>query len=207
LSAQDLAIADTYTVSMTDPAQPVTQGSGPFKFAVVPTRPTSVASLPDSVLSNQALPNDQSLAIDGGYFGPTGLFANVGFNGNTLPLDPSSSSSRRLSVKVSSSDVNAALPGLYPLSVTRTTPPLPATNNPSVTNIAVFPDYSTVFPALAATTALPPGSFPSAVDIDTRLGILAVAETASNQVAFFTIGAGSLSPVGAPVAVNAPSGL
>ena len=28
-------------------------------------------------------------------------------------------------------------------------------------------------PALAATTALPPGSFPSAVDIDTRLGILA----------------------------------
>jgi DNA-binding beta-propeller fold protein YncE len=207
LSAQDLAIADTYTVSMSDPAQPVTQGSGPFKFAVVPTRPTSVASLPDSILSNQPLPNDQSLAIDGGYFGPTGLFANVGFNGNSLPLDTSSSSSRRLSVKVSSSDVNSALPGLYPLSVTRTTPPLPATNNPSVTNIAVFPDYSTVLPAVLATTTLPPGSVPSAVDIDTRLGILAVAETASNQVAFFTIGAGSLSPVGTPVAVNAPSGL
>ncbi len=207
LSAQDLAIADTYTVSMSDPAQPVTQGSGPFKFAVVPTRPTSVASLPDSVLLNQPLGNSQSLAIDGGYFGPTGLFANVSFNGNSLVSDTSSSSSRRLNVALPSSDVNAALPGLYPLSVTRTTPPLPASNNPSVTNIAVFPDYSTVFPALAATTALPPGSFPSAVDIDTRLGILAVAETASNQVAFFTVGTGSLSPVGTPVAVNAPSGL
>ena len=207
LSAQDLAIADTYTVSMSDPAQPVTQGSGPFKFAVVPTRPTSVASLPDSVLLNQPLGNSQSLAIDGGYFGPTGLFANVGFNGNSLLTDPSSSSSRRLSVALPSSDVNAALPGLYPLSVTRTTPPLPAANNPSITNIAVFPDYSTVFPAVVAATPLPPGSIPSAVDMDTRLGILAVAETASNQVAFFTIGTGSLSPVGTPVAVNAPSGL
>jgi hypothetical protein len=58
-----------------------------------------------------------------------------------------------------------------------------------------------------AATPLPPGSIPSAVDIDTRLGILAVAETASNQVAFFAIGTGSLSPVGTPVAVNAPSGL
>jgi DNA-binding beta-propeller fold protein YncE len=207
LSAQDLAVADTYTVSMSDPAQPVTQGPGPFKFAVVPTRPTSVASLPDSVLLNQPLGNAQSLAIDGGYFGPTGLFANVGFNGNSLLADPSSSSSRRLSVALPSSDVNAALPGLYPLSVTRTTPPLPATNNPSVTNIAVFPDYSTVFPSVVAATPLPPGSIPSAVDIDTRLGILAVAETASNQVAFFAIGTGSLSPVGTPVAVNAPSGL
>ena len=207
LSAQDLAIADTYTVSMSDPAQPVTQGPGPFKFAVVPTRPTSVASLPDSVQLNQPLGNAQSLAIDGGYFGPTGLFANVGFNGNSLLADPSSSSSRRLNVALPSSDVNAALPGLYPLSVTRTTPPLPAANNPSITNIAVFPDYSTVFPAVVSATPLPPGSLPSAVDIDTRLGILAVAETASNQVAFFTVGAGSLSPVGTPVAVNAPSGL
>jgi hypothetical protein len=207
LSAQDLAVADTYTVSMSDPAQPVTQGPGPFKFAVVPTRPTSVASIPDSVVLNQPLGNSQSLAIDGGYFGPTGLFANVGFNGNSLLADPSSSSSRRLSVALPSSDVNAALPGLYPLSVARTTPPLPATNNSSVTNIAVFPDYSTVFPSVVAATPLPPGSIPSAVDIDTRLGILAVAETASNQVAFFTIGTGSLSPVGTPVAVNAPSGL
>src|SRR5207245_2925573 len=120
---------------------------------------------------------------------------------------PSSSTSRSLKVPLLSHYLSAPLPGLSSLSVPRPTPPLPATNNPSVTNISVFPNYSTVFPAVVAATPLPPGSLPSAVDIDTRLGILAVAETASNQVAFFTIGAGSLSPVGTPVAVNAPSGL
>src|SRR6202040_2426398 len=71
---------------------------------------------------------------------------------------------------------------------------LPAQNNPSVTNIAVFPDYSVTSPALVGSGAAA-GAKPGAVDIDTRLGVLAVAETASDLVQFFSIGSGALTPV------------
>jgi DNA-binding beta-propeller fold protein YncE len=202
LSAQNLAVADTYTVSVTDPAQPVTNGSGPFAFTVVPVRPTSVASLPDSIPQN-GQSNELNLAIDGGYFGSTGSLAVTTFNGNTVPQN--SSSSRQLNLSFPSAIVNSSLPGLYPLSVGRTTPPLPAQNNPSVTNIAVFPDYSTI-PPTVGTTPVSAGTNPSAVDIDTRLGVLAVAETGSNLVQFFSVATGSLTPISS-VAVNTPTGL
>src|ERR1700730_17638200 len=39
-----------YTVSVTDPGQPVTNGSGPFTFNLVPVRPTVVASFPHGVV-------------------------------------------------------------------------------------------------------------------------------------------------------------
>lgn len=205
LTAQNLASADTYTVSVTDPAQPVTNGSGPFTFAVVPVRPTSVASLPDSIAQN-GQSNELHLAIDGGYFGSTGSLAVTTFNGNTVPQDSTiPSSSRQLNLAFPSAAVNSSLPGLYPLTVGRTTPPLPTLNNPSVTNVAVFPDYSATPPSVG-TTSVPAGTNPSAVDIDTRLGILAVGETGSNLVQFFSIGNGSLTPISS-VAVNAPSGL
>jgi DNA-binding beta-propeller fold protein YncE len=205
LSALNLAVADTYTVSVTDPAQPVTNGSGPFAFAVVPVRPTSVASLPDSIPQN-GQSNELRLSIDGGYFGSTGSLAVTTFNGNTVPQDSTvASSSRQLNLAFPSGAVNSAQPGLYPLSVGRTTAPLPTQNNPSVTNIAVFPDYSTIPPSIGA-TGVTAGNNPSAVDIDTRLGILAVAETGSNLVQFFSIAPGALTPISS-VAVNTPTGL
>jgi len=210
LTAANLAVSGTYTVSIVDPAQPVTNGAGPFTFTVVPVRPTSVATIPDSVLQNPPLPNGQTLLVNGGYFGPNGSLANaVGFAGNSLAPDPTFSSSRQLNLTLQSNDITSALPGLYPFTVSRTTAPLPSPNNPSVTNMAIFPDYSTVPPAILAgsTTA---GTHPSAVDIDTRLGILAVAETGSNLVQFFSIGNGSLTALPCPTsscAVNAPTGL
>jgi hypothetical protein len=42
------ASADTYAVSVTDPAQPVTNGSGPLPLPLSPSG-HSVASLPDSI--------------------------------------------------------------------------------------------------------------------------------------------------------------
>jgi DNA-binding beta-propeller fold protein YncE len=205
LNAQNLTVAETYTVSVSDPAQPVTQGAGPFTITVVPVRPTTVASLPDSVPQSGSA-NDLKLAVDGGYFGSNGSLAVTTFNGNSLAQDSTSTSfSRQLNLVFPSSEVNSALPGLYPLSVARTTPPLPALNNPSVTNIAVFPDYSATPPSVTG-TGIPAGTNPGAVDIDTRLGILAVAETGSNAVQFFSVGTGTLTPISS-VAVNAPSGL
>ena len=207
LNAQNLAFAGTYTMALFDPSQcpsgcPLSTTPGPVAFQVVPVRPTSVASIPDSIPLNGAA-NELKLAVDGGYFGPTGNLAVTTFNGTSLAQDSNSTSaSRQLNLIFSPN--NSSLPGLYPLSVSRTSLPLPTPNNPSVTNIAVFPDYSTTPPAVVGSVSA--GTNPGAVDIDTRLGILAVAETGSNLVQFFGIGAGTLTPISS-VAVNAPSGL
>ena len=208
LTAANLQVADTYTVSVSDPAQPVTKGAGPFTITVVPVRPTSVASLPDSFLQN-GFGNELNLAVDGGYFGNNGLLAVTTFNGNSLVQNSDLASfSRQLNLSFPPS-ATSSLPGLYPLSVARTTPPLPALNNPSVTNIAVFPDYSVTAPVVVG-SGTGAGANPSAVDIDTHLGILVVAETASDQVQFFSIGNGSLTPVPGALgtaSVTKPSGL
>jgi len=220
LFAANLANADTYTVTVSDPAQPVTTctgtplpagcaAQGNFSFDVVPVRPTSVASLPDSLVQN-ASSNDLPIAIDGGYFGSTGNLAVATFDGNAL--NHNASSSRQLNLSLSSTTVNS-FPGLYPLSVSRTSLPAPAPNNPSVTNLAVFPDYSTVPPSVVASIpvdANPTTVLPSAVDIDTRLGILVVAETGTNLVKLFSISNANLTPLPCPTtscAVNAPTGL
>lgn len=210
LFSSDLDVVDTYTVSVSDPAETVTNGAGPFTFDIVPVRPTSVASIPDSTIQN-GTQNDLRLTIDGGYFGSGGSLAPVVFQGDILADDTTvSSSSRQLSKVLPSAAVNSALPGLYPLSVARTTLPLPSNNNPSVTNIAVFPDYSTVPPAVIPGGGVAAGTNPSAVDVDSRLGMLAVAETGSNLVQFFSIANGSLSPLPCPTAsctVSSPTGL
>ncbi len=207
LTAQNLGDAATCTVLVSDSSQPITQGAGPFVFNVIPVRPTTVASVPDSLLQGSS--NDVNLAINGGYFGPAGSLAKATFNGNSLLPDPLNSASRQLNIPLSSGGFNSLSPGLYPLSVARTTLPNPTPSNPSVTNIALFPDYSATPPKVVG-GATPAGTDPSAVDIDTRIGTLAVAETGSNQVQFFSIGSGSLTLVpGAigTVQVNAPSGL
>src|SRR5262249_51793614 len=129
--------------------------------------------------------------------------------GNALVQNPdASSSSRQLNLSFPTSAVNSVGPGLYPLSVSRTVAPLPSPNNASVTNIAVYPDYSTVPPSMGA--IIPAGTAPSAMDIDTKLGILAVAETGSNLVQFFGIGNNTLTALACPVsscAVTMPTGL
>jgi DNA-binding beta-propeller fold protein YncE len=203
LAVGDLSVADTFTVRIFDPAEcpsPTPCPGGPFTFTVVPVRPTSTASLPDSVVQNNpAIPagNAQNISIDGGYFGPNGSLANVvaGFAGNPLVVDPTKSSSRQLNAALQSSDVNAAGPGLYKLSVSSTTPGQPPPNNPSVTTVAVFPDYSVNRPTVSNSVSTA-GQNPSAVDIDTQLAILAVAEPGSNQVEFFSVGAGTLTSLG-----------
>ena len=209
LTAQNLAVADTYTVTVSDPSQPVTVGAGPFKFDVIPVRPTSVATIPDSLLQNNSS-NDLPITVDGGYFGSTGNLAVTTFLGNGLSQNSSSTSaSRQLNLTLPSNVVSSVSPGLYPLSVSRTTMPLPPVNNSSVTNVAIFPDYSISTPSVVG-AGTPAGTKPSALDIDSRLGILAVAETGSNLVQFFSISNGSLSPLPCPTsscAVNAPTSL
>ena len=188
----------TYTVSVTDPGEPVTQtAGGQFTFTLMPVRPTVVASSPNGVVQG-ASTGEFPLTIDGGYFGPGGTFASASFQGNVIPQG-ASSNSRRLALTFPSSAVGP--PGLYPLSVSRTTSPLPVPNNPAVTTVAVFPDYSGGPPATPA-AGIPAGTNPSAIDIDPTLGVVVVAETGSNAVQFYSIGTGTLTPMGSPVPVG-----
>jgi DNA-binding beta-propeller fold protein YncE len=192
----------TYTVSVTDPGEPVTKGAGPFTFTLMPVRPTVVASTPTGVVQDLD-PGQFPVAIDGGYFGSAGTLATANFQGNQL--SQAGSNSRRLVASFKSSAVGP--PGLYPLSVSRSTPPLPSPNNAAVTTVAVFPSYKSGPPA-SPTTAITAGTNPSAIDIDPTLGIAVVAETGSNAVQFYTIGSGTLTPIGAPVAVGqTPTGV
>src|SRR6267378_6154440 len=67
----------TYTVSVSDPGQPVTQGAGPFTFTLMPVRPTLVASSPNSVLQSTSTNGTGPVVLDGGYFGPGGTFVTA----------------------------------------------------------------------------------------------------------------------------------
>jgi len=211
------AIPLTYTVSVTDPGEPVTKAAGgTFAFTLVPVRPTVVSSSPSGLVEG-ASSLEFPVRIDGGYFGPSGTFANVEFQGNQIPFATNGqgqplSNSRQLAANFPTGAINAGSPGLYPLSVARTASPLPSPNNPAVTTLAVFPDYSVTPPQVQSPPFISAGTNPSAIDIDPTLGIAVVAETGSNAVQFYTIGAGSLTALGAPVHVGAaatsiPTGL
>jgi DNA-binding beta-propeller fold protein YncE len=219
LLASNLANPGLVTVSVTDPAEPVTTApGGTFTYNILPVRPTALFSSPADVIQGGVASGNIDLTIDGGYFGTNGQLANVTFLGNTIPgttngAGQPQSYARRLDVQFPSSAVNNGLPGLYPLSVSRTTTPLPFENNPAVTDLAVFPSYLTNPPILVG-TPVAAGTNPSAIDIDPTLGVVVVAETGSNAVQFFSIGTGTLTPIGGPVhvgltptSVSVPTGL
>ena len=213
LFAYNLVNTGPVTISITDPGEPVTTNpSGVFTYNIMPVRPTSLASFPTDILQGGTSSGNIGLTIDGGYFGVNGQLANVVFQGNTLPGATNGqgqplSGPKQLQMQLPSGAINTGLPGLYSLAVGRTSPPLPFTDNPSVTDLAVFPNYSTNPPVVAG-GPVAAGTNPSAIGIDQILGVVAVAETGSNAVQFYSIGTGTLTPIGGPVAVGkVPTGL
>ena len=229
LNAADLATAGAVTVTVVDPAQtcngiaPLTQctATGTATFNVIPVRATSTDTVPDDIVLGSQTQNFP-LIIDGGYFGPNGTSAVASFQSPANPtLIPSSSvsGSRQLVVSLPANDINPSTPGLYPLYVRSNSSPGLTPSNPSVTNMALFPDYSRTAtggtvtnPITPIATAIPAGTNPSAVDIDSALGVLAVAETGSNTIEFFSIGSGTLTSLGqvastSTAPINVPTGL
>jgi len=209
-------IFNPVTISVTDPGEPVTTApGGTFSFNILSVRPTTSNSSPNDIVQG-IVPSGENIpmTIDGGYFGLNGQNANVFFN-NTIPFTTNGSgqplsNARQLQVQMSSSQINSSLPGLYSLAVSSESSP-PFAVNPAVTDLAIFPSYLTNPPILAATVT-GVGTNPSAVDIDPTLGVLAVAETGSNAVQFYSIGTGSLTPLGPAVpvgktATSLPTGL
>ncbi len=201
LLASDLVIppaSGTVSVylSVTDPGQTVTPApptkpvltANPYTFQFVPVRPTSIASVPDDVVQGK-LSQDTQVIVDGGYFGPGALnLTDVFFQGTTVAKNKTTSTARQLNTLLPATLVNAAVPGLYPLSVSNRATPVPLVHNDSVTNIAVFPDFSVTPPVVVTgSSGIPAGTNPSAIDIDPTLGVLAVADPGSSTVRFFSI--------------------
>ncbi|MGC1483800.1 MAG: hypothetical protein WA789_08405, partial [Candidatus Acidiferrum sp.] len=207
LFSNNLANAGPVTVSVTDPGQPVTTtAGGVFTYNILPVRPTAVASTPGDIVQGIVSSGDIGVTVDGGYFGQNGQLAPVLFQGVPIPAKTNGqgqtlSYAKQLQVAFPSGPINTGLPGLYSLSVARTTPPLPFENNPAVTNLAVFPSYATN-PPVVTSTVMGVGTNPSAVDIDPTLGVLVVAETGSNAVQFYSIGNGTLTALNGPVHVG-----
>jgi len=213
LFANNLATPGPVTVTVTDPGEPVTTTpGGTFTYNILPVRPTALISSPNDILQGGVSSGNINLTIDGGYFGNGGQFANVEFQGNTIPGATNGegqplSTPKQLDVQFPSGPVNTGLPGLYSLDIERATTPLPFINNTAVTDLAVFPNYSLNPPVLVG-SPVPAGTNPSAVDIDPILEVLVVAETGSNAVQFYSIGSASLTPIGGPVGVGrVPTGL
>jgi DNA-binding beta-propeller fold protein YncE len=222
LNSQDLATSGTVTVSVVDPVQtcngsaagtPCT-ATGATTFNIIPVRPTSTASVPDDIVQGK-LSQQTRVIIDGGYFGPNGTLAAVSFQGSVIAQDLNNpSTSRQLNTLMSTVQINQGNPGLYPLSVISTATPAPTPNNPSLTNMAIFPDYSS-FPPQAIVSGISAGTNPSAIDIDPTLGVAVVAEAGSSTatppvasgVQFYAIAKGTLTPIdstGATCATSCP---
>src|SRR5580692_1307490 len=169
LFANNLASAtgNPVTVTVADPGQPVTtctgtplpagcNSAGTFTYNILPVRPTTLDSIPNDVVQG-VVPSGGNIpvTIDGGYFGPNGQNANVFFN-NTIPFTTNGkgqplSTALQLQVQMPSGPINSGLPGLYSLSVSSGSTPLPFAANPAVTDLAVFPGYSANPPVVAAT--------------------------------------------------------
>jgi hypothetical protein len=216
--------ANPVTVTVKDSGEPVTtctgtplpsgcSSAGTFTFSILPVRPTSLNSTPNDVVQG-VTPSGGNIpvTIDGGYFGLNGQPAQASFLGQTLTGSTNGSgqplsNARQLQVQLPANQINSSLPGLYSISVASDSTPGPFITNPSVMDLAIFPSYATT-PPLVVAGPVAAGTNPSAIDIDPTLGVVVVAETASNAVQFYTIGNATLTPIGGPVGVGKiPTGL
>jgi hypothetical protein len=210
LFAGNLANTGSVTVSVSDPGEPVTTNpGGSFTYTIMPVRPTVTGTSPNDIIQNTSTSTNTNvpMTLDGGYFGNNGQFANVLFNGNTLPGTTNAegtpiSTAKQLDVQFPIGQINTGLPGLYSLSASRITTPVPAVNNPAVANLAVFPGYALNPPAVTGYVSTGAGTNPSAIDEDPTLGVIAVVETSANAVQFYSVGTGTLTPIGGPVVVG-----
>jgi len=197
LSAADLKLAGTYQLCIKDEAWPVTPPdcplSFPSSFVARAMRPSINGTIPVTVTDSDS---SATLTVNGGYFGaPDSSLVTVSFDGAGPTSASPNSSARQLSLTAQTVNSN---PGLYRLSVAGPT-------GAAVSNVSVFPDYRAQNGTDPPMMILPPtsaGSVPSAVAIDTVLGIAVVAQAGANTVQFYTIGLGTLTPLGGAIAVG-----
>jgi DNA-binding beta-propeller fold protein YncE len=153
LNAQQLATPGTFTVTIT-PGSSTTQGGTPIAthtFQVVPVRPGLVSSSPNDISAGVS---NQTVSVDGGYFGPLGgPIVGLNFNGTAVSLPaPTTSEPRRLMGTI---PTVPSIGGQFPLTVTNSRDvTAPGT---AYSNIAVLPAYANASSAggSVTTTTLP----------------------------------------------------
>lgn len=198
LGAADLKLAGTYQLCIKDEAWPVTPPDCPdsfpsfASFVARAVRPSITGTIPVTVTESDS---SAALTVNGGYFGAAGSsLVTITFEGAGSTTGSTNLSARQLSVTAQNVSSN---PGLYRLSAA-------GPNGAAVSNASVFPAYRAGAgpdaPSIVATTAA--GSVPSAIAVDTVLGIAVVAEAGANAVQFYTIGSGTLTPLGGAIAVG-----
>ncbi len=201
LSPTQLNQVGVYKVSITDPVEPVT--GGPFSFQVISVQPALTSSTPQSV-SEGTLPGTQAFTVNGGYFGgggnpPVAPFVSLSYQGNSLAIDQTHSNARHLAATFTGE--NSGPPGLYPITVVNNNTVAP-TPRSAVTNISVFPDFEGANPASFVGGTIATGATPSGMAVDSELGVAIVTNAAANTAQFYSIGAGSLTPLGSAVPVG-----
>jgi DNA-binding beta-propeller fold protein YncE len=169
---------------------------GPLALNLTPTRPSLVASSPDSVSQN---PNSSpNVILTGGFFTPSATTAF--FNGGSIA--PSISGSRQLALAIPPGSLGT--PGLYPIVVQNAgiSAGQPST---AALNLAVTPSPANIPAAPVATVGV--GSSPSAIAIDYASGTAVVANTGGNTVSLINLNANPPA-VTATIAVgHAPTGV
>jgi DNA-binding beta-propeller fold protein YncE len=196
LNATNLSVSGTHTISIKD-QQGNTQSAN---LQVVAVRPALVASVQDTFqLSTSSL---GTISLDGGFFGaPGNPVVSASFQG--LARSSPVPASRQLQINLNTGDLGTA--GLFPISVTNNS----ATPSTAVTNFAVQPDLVNAPATIKATLTLPGANpVPSAIAVDSTLGIAVVTEQASNSVQLVNL-AGGTPVLGAQVTsgFNQPTGV
>jgi DNA-binding beta-propeller fold protein YncE len=167
---------------------------------VVPVRPALLQSIPDSAQQNAVA---TSITMDGGYFGPPASpVASAAFNGSTRAV--SLTSARRLTMTLNPGD--QATPGLYQVSVQNPAAPQPA----AVSNFAVQPDPASNGPSFSGTIPTGAGSSPSAIAVDSALGVAIVALRGTNSVQLIDMKPATPALLGSPISLapaTAPTGV
>jgi len=172
--------------------------SPPVNFTIVPVRPAVVESIPDSELQNSVA---TPIGVNGGYYGSaTSPIVTAEFNGGTRTVN--SVNARHLGVQLNGTDLNT--PGLYSVGVRNSNAGSPV----AVTNFAVQPDPVSNGPILKVKLAMPgTNPAPSAVAVDTVLGLAVVVNTGTNQVQLIDLGTLALVSGGTINVGNTPTGV
>lgn len=174
--------------------------SPPVNFNILPVRPVVVESVPVSEVQNSVA---TPIVVNGGFYGsPASPVVSAEFSGGTRTAP--ATNARQLSVQLNGTDLNT--PGLYSAGVRN----INASPQVAVTNFAVQPDSGGVNPPVLNPPApIPmPGTnpAPSAVAMDTVLGLAVVVNTGTNQIQL--INPSAPLPLPAPITVgNAPTGV
>ena len=189
LSESQLRVAGSFRIQIDG----ATETGGPFNVNVVPVRPALISSVPDSGLQNTVLSGQ--LQVNGGYFGPgSSPIVTARFNGDN-PHVITVSNSRQLGFTLNAGDLGT--PGLFSLSASN----VAASPSLASANFAVQPDPVLNGPGVGAPVPLSLKSSPidtpapTAIAVDTSLGIAIVANTGNNT-------AQRLSITGAPPVVS-----